>query len=365
MILVRFVLFSILLIGLSACKVGRFFAYNVADIKDHKIFANRTIETGDSTFYFIEGIEKKPKSVSIEEESLEFEEFLKKQKTVAFLIIRNDSMLYERYFRSYGEESVVPSFSMAKSVTSILIGIAIDEGLILSVDEPVTKYIPELSANGFDDVTIKHLLQMTSGLDYNEGYFNPFGDVATFYYGTKLREEIPKMKLKYAPGEKFEYLSGNTQILGLVLERALKDKTISEYLEEKLWIPLEMEYDASWSIDRKTDGIEKTFCCLNARARDYAKIGRLYLNNGNWNGKQIVSEEWVTASTKVDRSEGSQRYYQYQWWLPSDKGDYMAQGILGQYIYVFPEKNLIIVRLGKKEGNASWWKVLTSLGQAY
>src|SRR5690554_8239528 len=115
---------------------------------------------------------------------------------------------------------------MAKSVMSVLIGCAIDDGLINSVNDHVIDYIPELKQNGFEDVTIKHLLQMTSGLDYNEGYFNPFGNVATFYYGTKLRQEIPKLKLKYEPGEKFEYLSGNTQILGLVLERALKDKTI-------------------------------------------------------------------------------------------------------------------------------------------
>lgn len=350
---------------LSSCKVGRFFVYNVADIKDHKIFANRSIKTSDSTFYFAEGPEKKPDSIFFKEEKHDFEKFLKKQKTVAFLIIKNDSIQYENYFRTYNEESVVPSFSMAKSVTSILVGIAIDEGYIQSVDEAVTNYIPELTKNGFDKVTIKHLIQMTSGLDYDEGYFNPFGDVATFYYGTKLRQEIPKMELKYEPGTKFEYLSGNTQILGLVLERALKNKTISEYLEEKIWKPLAMEYDASWSIDNKENGIEKTFCCLNARARDFAKIGRLYLNKGNWNGKQIVSQEWVKESTKVDRSEGSPRYYQYQWWLPSEKGDFMAQGILGQYIYVYPEKDLIIVRLGKKEGDASWWKVLTALGAAY
>ena len=361
----RLIIISILLLGLSACKVGRFFVYNFAGIKDHKIFPNRTIEKGDSTFYFIEGLEKKPKSIEFESEEMEFEEFLKKQKTVAFLVIKNDSLLYERYFRNYDEESIVASFSIAKSVLSILVGIAIDEGLILSVDEPITKYIPELKPNGFDKVTIKHLLQMTSGLDYNEGYFNPFGDVATFYYGKKLREEIPKMKLKQEPGVEFKYASGNTQILGLVLERALNDRTISDYLEEKIWIPLEMEYDASWSIDRRNDGIEKTFCCLNARTRDFAKIGRLYLNKGNWNGKQIVSEEWVTESTKVDRTEGSQRYYQYQWWLPSDDGDFMAQGILGQYIYVNPEEDLIIVRLGKKSGKASWWKVLPSLGKAY
>ena len=121
---------------------------------------------------------------------------------------------------------------------------------------------------------------MTSGLDFKESYFNPFGHAATFYYGTNLRKAIKKLKLKNEPGKDFDYVSGNTQFLGLILERALKNKSITKYLEEKIWIPLEMEYDATWSLDRKRNGLEKTFCCLNARARDFAKIGRLFLNKG-------------------------------------------------------------------------------------
>ena len=219
--------------------------------------------------------------------------------------------------------------------------------------------------NGFDKVTILHLLQMTSGLKFNEGYFNPFGEVATFYYGTNLRRAISKLKLKEEPGTHFDYVSGNPEILGLILERALKDKTISEYFQEKLWAPLGMEYDASWSIDRKKNGLEKTFCCVNARARDFAKIGRLYLNKGSYNGKQIVSENWVNESTKVDSREGSAWYYQYQWWLPTTSGDFMAEGILGQFVYVNPSKNLIIVRLGKKYGDVSWSKVFVGLAELY
>src|SRR5690606_36816833 len=123
---------------------------------------------------------------------------------------------------------------------------------------------------------------------------------------------------------------------------------------EKLWTPLQMGFDATWNIDKKKNGLEKTFCCVNARARDFAKIGRLYLNNGNWNGKQLVSENWVNNSTKIDTSNGSAWYYQYQWWFPSSDGDFVAQGILGQYIYVNPKKNLIIVRLGKNKGEVDW-----------
>src|SRR5690606_15577430 len=133
------------------------------------------------------------------------------------------------------------------------------------------------------------------------------------------------------------------------------------YFTEKVWRPLGMEYDASWSIDQKKDGMEKTFCCVNAVARDYAKIGRLYLNEGAWNGEQIVSRDWVKASTGVDTSKGSARFYQYQWWLPTGSGDFLAQGHLGQFIYVNPAKDLVIVRLGKNNGGVEWWPVFTSL----
>jgi CubicO group peptidase (beta-lactamase class C family) len=140
----------------------------------------------------------------------------------------------------------------------------------------------------------------------------------------------------------------------LILDRVLGEKTISQYLEEKLWAKVGMEFDASWSIDKKKDGIEKTFCCLNARAIDFAKFGRLYLNNGNWEGEQLVSKSWVKNSTKVDTLNGSDENYQYQWWIPNNDGDFIAEGFRGQFIYVSPEDNLIIVRLGKKDGDVNW-----------
>jgi CubicO group peptidase (beta-lactamase class C family) len=252
---------------------------------------------------------------------------------------------------------------MAKSITSILIGCAIDDGLIQSVDEPLIKYIPELEKNGFGKVTINHVLQMTSGLDFSESYINPFGEAASFYYGCNLKHEVSKLKLKAEPGKQFEYVSGNTQLLGLILERALKGKTITQYFQEKLWTPLEMEYDGSWSLDREEEGIEKTFCCINARARDFAKIGRLYLNKGKWNGKQIVSEKWVKESTTIDMTNGGVDYYKYQWWLPTATGDFMAEGILGQYIYVNPSQNLIIVRMGKNNGSVNWQDFFISLSK--
>ncbi|WP_421795007.1 serine hydrolase domain-containing protein [Haliscomenobacter sp.] len=347
---------------LTSCQLGRFVFYNFADINDHKKFQSRPLKRGADTFSFPKASRGKvPKEIY----NGPFDQYLEDHKTVAFLIIKNDTIQYEKYFKGYDHESIVPSFSMAKSVTSILIGCAIDEGLIQSVDEPIVKYIPELNKVGFDRVTIKHLLQMTSGIQFNESYANPFGDAASFYYGLNLRKQIEKMKLKSEPGKQFEYISGNTQLLGLILERVLKGKTVTQYLQEKLWTPLGMEYDASWSIDRKKNGLEKTFCCLNARARDFAKIGRLYKNEGNWNGQQIVSQAWVEASTKLDTTNGSVRYYQYQWWLPTPGEDFMAEGILGQFVYVNPAKDLIIVRLGKNEGKADWWTIFTALAKVY
>ena len=360
------ILFGVLLIlFLSSCKVGRFVIYNFADIKDHKKFPAREIEKPEESFTFAKlDTLKPPRQITIKGDSLEWREFLKDQKTVAFLIIRNDTIIAEDYLYDYDEASIVPSFSMAKSFVSALIGCAIEDGYIKSVDEPVTKYIPELKDEGFDEVTIEHLLQMTSGLDFNESYVNPFGDAATYYYGRNLPKAIKRSKLEVPPGERFQYVSGDTQFLTYILDQALGEKSVSTYLEEKIWKPLGMEYDASWSLDRK-NGLEKGFCCLNARARDYAKFGRLYLNKGNWNGKQIVPEEWVAQSTRVDTSNGSAKYYQYQWWLPSEKGDFNAEGILGQYIYVNPAKNFIAVRLGKKYGDLNWANFMALLAEKY
>lgn len=349
----------------ASCKMGRFVYYNFADITDHKIFPYRTA-TNDSVKFIFEhaGKPKFPKKFTMGNTEVEFDKYLEDNKTVAFIIIKDDSIQYEKYFRGYDEASVVASFSMAKSVTSMLIGCAIEDGYIKSVEEPITNYIPEFKREELSQVTIKHVLQMTSGIKFNESYINPFGDAATFYYGTNMRPAIYRRRLAETPGTTFSYSSGDTEILGLVLERALKGKKITEYLQEKIWKPLGMEYDATWSLDRKKDGLEKTFCCINARARDFAKLGRLYLNKGNWNGTQVVPQKWVEESVMPDVTNGGVRYYKYQWWLEQN-GNFMAQGILGQFIFVCPSKNLIIVRLGEDYGNASWEYIFNTLAENY
>jgi CubicO group peptidase (beta-lactamase class C family) len=358
------------LLLLPGCKVGRFFWYNLADTKDHRKFPARPLAPAAQPYrYAVAAVERAPVTITVKDREMPFDRFLESSRTVAFLVIQRDTIRYERYFRRYDEGRIHTSFSMAKSIVSTLVGCAIADGYIRSVEQPVTDFVPEMKAHGWDRVTLEHVLQMTSGMDFSESYVNPFGTAATFYYGRQLERNTVRRKLKREPGERFEYVSGNTQLLGLILERALRAqgdaRTLTMYLNDRLWVPMGMEHPASWSIDRMKGGTEKAFCCINAPARDFAKLGSLFLHRGWWNGQRIVPEEWVARSTKVDTSNGSSAGYQYQWWLPSRNGDFMAQGILGQYVYVDPARELVIVRLGKQQGGVPWRSILPGIARFY
>ena len=364
------VLLIILILPFSSCRVGRFFFYNFADITDYKIFPNRLVHRDSlNTFRFVDAqnnsaIEKNILITDRDSQRIPLNSVLQSSPTVAFLIIRNDSVLYENYFWDYKASSEVASFSMSKSYISALIGIAISEGNIKDENEPVTKYLPELKGKyTWDKVTIHHLLQMNSGVKFSESYKSPFSGAAAIYYGTNLRHQLTKVKTYREPGQGFEYKSINSQLLGLILERAT-GKTVSQNLEEKIWRPLGMEYDATWSLDKKKNGLEKAFCCINATARDYARFGRLYLRGGDWNGKQIVPAEWVIRSTQINTETNSAWYYNLQWWLASKTdGDFVSVGHLGQYIYVYPKKNLIIIRLGNGKGKQPWVEIMREVAK--
>lgn len=346
---------------LSSCHVGRFFVWNFADLNDSRRFASMPVEQKAPAFQFAaRDSSRSPLALPKTVEDKAWEQFLQDEQTVGFLIIRNDTILYERYFDGYDESKEVPSFSVAKSFVSALVGIAIAEGHIGGTHEPITKYLPELKRAGFEKITIAHLLLMRSGIRYNEGYYNPFGHVAKYYYGTNLARYIRQLKIKEAPNERFEYISVNTQLLGFIVERAT-GKKLADYLSEKIWQPLGMEYPASWSIDSRRHANAKAFCCINARMRDYAKFGRLFLKKGNWQGQQIISSAWVEQST----TPANNGLYSYQWWhvRSASKPNFMARGILGQYIYVQPDKNIIIVRLGKRDRYA-WGTLFARLAEA-
>lgn len=345
---------------LTSCHVGRYFFWNFADINDYKKFPSLPIEKASDEFSF------KEKSVGtdltvpqiFEEKSgtITFDNFQENHKTVAFMIIRNDSILYEKYYSGYDDSAIIPSFSLSKSFISALIGIAVDEGFIKNVHQPVTDFIPELKQNDprFGNITLEHLINMRSGIRFNEGYSNPFADMAKYYYGRNLNKYLAQLKIETQPDEKYNYLSVNTLLLGIALERAT-GKKLNEYLEEKIWKPLNMEFDASWSIDSKKDNQIKAFCCINARTRDFAKFGRLYLHKGKYNQQQIIPEEWIKKTIAITNDSKDSQNYSYNYsWRVKDDGAIFAKGVLGQYIYVFPEKNIIIVRLGKKTDGINW-----------
>jgi CubicO group peptidase (beta-lactamase class C family) len=302
----------------------------------------------------------------------DFDTFLSEMDTQAFIVIQDDKILYEKYFNNAERDSLLTSFSVAKSFTSALIGIAVEQGYINSIDDAITDYIPELTERDprFNEITIRHLLMMASGLDFHEespGIF--YGDGAlTTYHPDQRHASLQYTDIKDAPGQYFQYNKYHPQLLGIILERAT-GTSVTEYLQDKLWNPLGMEFSGSWSLDSETSGFEKMETGVNARAIDYVKLGRLYLNDGSWNGEQVIPAVWVHDSTQVDRStqnefyypdEFGQKifhdlngYYKYMWYgyLRGESGyDFAAEGDLGQFIYVSPHKNLIIVRNGLEYG---------------
>jgi CubicO group peptidase (beta-lactamase class C family) len=340
---------------------------NMGNVYDYRILPERTLTASPIPFSFTENksMETQVKAAfQSNSEIKDLDTFLADTGTQAFLVIRNDTIVYERYFKGNQRDSIVTSFSVAKSFDSALVGIAINEGYIKSLSDPITDYIPELAAHDprFKDIQIRHLLMMASGLRYNTDRPISFGDDNLTYEFDNLRHlALTETEVVEPPGVTFVYNNYNPLLIGMILERAT-DKTVTDYLQEKIWTPIGMEFDGSWSLDSKASGFEKMESGINARAIDFAKFGRLYLNNGSWNGEQIVPSAWVEESTQ-DKGllQGLPINYGYMWWgkncNPSSK-DYFAMGNLGQFIYVSPVKNLIIVRNGERyglEGEGEAW----------
>jgi CubicO group peptidase (beta-lactamase class C family) len=363
----------VLSVKYSPVYVYRLITQNVPDVYDYKHYANRVIKGSDRAFDFEKQLNESYVESLFRERMARsgfttFDEWAEKSQTTALIFIRRDTVLYEKYFNGFSRDSYFHSQSMAKSFISFLIGAAMDDGFISGIDDPMTKYIPELKKRNidFEKITIKDLLEMRSGLDYFVGYFPgtsihlPWHDEAVGYYHDNVRKLLlEKVDIASEPGEIFQYCNYNTSYLGLIIERAT-EKTVSEYLEEKLWSQI-MEYDALFSIDSKKSGFEYMPSRLIARAIDYARFGRLYLNKGNWNGNQIISKDWVMESISENKAiprdiypewfgKGCKRvYYNYQWWGHTNCDStyqFAASGNLGQNIYIIPHKEIIIVHCG-------------------
>lgn len=294
-----------------------------------------------------------------------------KGDTVAFLVIRDGQLVGEWYRSDHDPGTPSMLFSASKSILSLLIGAAIDDGHIASVDAPVTEYVPELADGGFDSVTIEDLLQMDSSMDYVEND-NPLGIHVRFNYTTDLRSEILDLGIREERDSQFRYKSGDNALLGLILERALDGRTISGYLEERLWKPLGAVSPASWNVDSE-GGFERTWCCLAMTARDLARFGQLALDGGEWRGERLLAEEWLTRSFEPgftsdrwpdDFSDSVLRNYGYQWWLLED-GSPLAFGKAGQYLFIDPHNRVVIVRLGEEQGDVSWAGLMQDLAAGF
>lgn len=273
-------------------------------------------------------------------------------ETRAFLVYKGNTLVYEEYWDEHNDKTVSNSFSVAKSIVSILIGIAVDEGYIKSIDEPVAKYLKEFKSKNREKITIRDLLTMSSGLDWTESGKNPLSDNAESYYGSDLRRLVTDQNLISEPGKIFKYQSGNSQLLGFILESAT-GKDFSTYAEEKLWKKLGMEHDGYWSLD-KENGDEKAFCCMYAVARDYGRIGQLFLHEGKFGETQIIplsyfKEMNTLADLSTEDGVPNYRYGLHTWYYQDEENvvNY-CRGVAGQYIIASPEEDLLIIRLGKK-----------------
>jgi len=348
----------LILLNLFIVVTGRFYLYKGIwntylkgrggpSIEEYPIFYNRIVQAGAGEDWV------NAKNYNSSKVPSALLENFSNYGTVAYLIIKNDSISHEEYWDGFSDTSHSNSFSIAKTFVSILIGIAIDEGKIKSLDEPVGNYLPKFKEGNNSKLTIRHLVTMSSAINWDENYVNPLAYPAQAYYGSDLQKLSFGYDVMGEPGKAFEYRSGNSQLLGFILEKAT-GKTVSEYFSEKVWKQIGAKNSAFWSLDTES-GKEKVFCCFNSNAKDFARIGKLFLDSGRWNGKQIVSEGYVLNSivaADLLKDGGKNNIYGYSWWLlPEYKGEkniFYARGILGQYIIVIPEKKMVIVRLGKK-----------------
>jgi CubicO group peptidase (beta-lactamase class C family) len=337
---------------------ARALVWRESDVGDQDRFPARRIPTGDRASRLRAGVEA---DLVLDGNETDLDDFLRDTDTLAFVVVHRDRLVAERYFDDATRESLETSFSAAKSFVSTLVGIAIDEGLIGSVDDPVTKYLPELAARDprFRQITLRHLLTMSSGIRYEEGGFPSLGDDTYTYYGTDLRDlALERTEIEQPPGLAWQYNNYHPLLLGLVLERTT-ETSVSDFMARKLWQPLGAEADATWNLDSKSSGLEKLESGLNATAADYARFGLLFLHRGEWNGRRIVSEDWVRAATRADTTAGPASYfgYGYFWWLDAERpGRFYAMGKYGQYVYVAPDADAVVVRLGRDwgVGNVTW-----------
>lgn len=324
-----------------------------------RIFPSRRIPASTQPYIFSRAERPLDISYAAEGQVLGLDDAIQRLNMTGLLVIKGDKILYEGYFQGANAHTQFTSWSVAKSFVATLVGMALADGRIHSLDDPITDYVEELRGSGYDNVPIRAILQMSSGVGFDETYGRRSSDINRFFMklyflGQRADRVVAGYDRALMPGQVFHYISIDTHVLGMLL-RQVYGEPLSVLLQERIWEPLGMEGEAFWNLDDDSDtGVEIAFCCLNARLRDYAKLGRLYLNQGRWNGRQVLPESWVREATVPQGpawEPGASPYdygprgYGYQWWVPVDyQQEYFAAGVWGQYIYVSEPDRLVIVR---------------------
>ncbi|MCX2473130.1 serine hydrolase [Pedobacter sp. MC2016-05] len=334
--------------------------YRTPDANTYKAFPQEIVHKSDSVFRFFSASKMRNDLDTLKvrdgnKQFVSFADYFQNGKLKAFIVIRNDSILYQKYAAGYSESTLTSIFSGAKSMVSVLLGVALANGDIKSLNDKVTDYLPELKSNqAFDHITVKNLLHMKSGLEFQDAFGGVlkafFSDEAKYYYTHDMKAELMKVKLVNKPGTVWKYKSIDPMLLGWILERAT-GKSVAQFFEENIWRKIGAEYDASFGLDH-INGLANTASRFQVTAIDLAKIGRLYLNYGKYNNSQILPEEWVKQSISIGAEQpasakGWQKSaHHYLWWVPQtgENGDYAAEGMLGQRLYIDPKTNTIIVQ---------------------
>lgn len=337
------------LAGLQACTLTRTIVHNFADLDDHRIFANREVP-GAAEPSPLRGVRQEPgflAGLTVPDEAgqpTRLDDYLARSRTAAFIVVHEDRVVLERYGRGYDRLSLLNSFSIAKAVMSTLVGMALAEGRIAGLDATVASVCPEFEGKAYGAVTVRQLLSMTSGVADAPSLLPGRAEV---YYGDDLRSlalRAPMPAAATAPA--WRYSETDIQVLGFVLERAV-GMPVSQYLAARLWQPLGMESKALWAMDRD-GGTEKTFCCLSARARDFARFGQLVRDGGRWQGRQLLPAAWLASGGVPGVRVPDGHVHQRLWWTPpGDRGDFYAYGHNGQYLYVNPDARLVIVKFSE------------------
>lgn len=329
-------------------------AYTFLNMKE--FFPYSELKAPEKKHIFPEGNKiKLPKDFNYQGINFNTPDYLDSTGTQGLLVIQNDTLVFEEYYHGQEQDTRHISWSVAKSFISAMFGIAIEEGHIKSIEQTVDEYLPELKGSGYEGVRIKDVLQMSSGVKFNEDYADQNSDINRWFRAFALGDSQDKFAStlvnEVKPGTVNHYVSINTHVLGMIIVRAT-GKSLTEYLQEKIWDKMEMEHDAYWVVDKKK--MEMALGGLNVTLRDFAKLGTLFLHEGNWKGNQIVPRDWVKASVTPDaphvmpdNSPGAEPNfgYGYQWWIPNgSEGEFMAIGVFHQLIYINPTTKTVITK---------------------